>query len=284
MDPRDGFRHRVHVGRATVGGSLEARNDPLAALAGTNRSPRRVSADASHLVRVLVIDDHAIYRAAMHALLRPTPGVQVVGQSAGGEDALAAAQRLAPDLIVLSLDALGGGDDATIVRELARLPSAPKILVVATRAAEDRLVALLKDGAHGFVSHDCTDHDLIEAIRTVAGGEFYVRPDVTRVLAANAMPRRAHSPAETLRETFESLSARERSVFLRTAEGHSGVEIAHLLNITPKTIDTYKARIGKKLGFTHRTDYVRLALRLGLLGHDPGQRTADAVVSDHRQG
>ena len=283
MDPRDGFRDRADIGRSRVGGSLEAREGPLAALSGTHRSLRRVSADAGHLVRVVVIDDHAIYRAAMHALLRPTPGVQVVGQSAGGEDALAAAQRLAPDLILLSLGALGGGGDVTIVRELARLPSAPKILVVATRAAEDRLVALLKDGACGFVSGDCTDQDLIEAIHTVAGGEFYVRPDVARLLAANAMPRRAQSPVEALRETFESLSARERSVFLRTAEGHSGVEIAHLLNITPKTIDTYKARIGKKLGFTHRTDYVRLALRLGLLGHNAGQRNADEVARDHSQ-
>jgi DNA-binding NarL/FixJ family response regulator len=265
-----------------MGGSLEARNDPLA-LSGIPRSLRRVGADTSHVVRVLVIDDHAIYRAAMDALLRSTPGVQVVGQSAGGEDALAAAQRLAPDLILLSVGALGGGSDVTIVRELARLPFAPKILVVATRAAEDRLVALLKDGACGFVSGDCTDHDLTEAIRAVAGGDFYVRPEVARLLAANAMPRRAQSPVEALRETFESLSARERSVFLRTAEGHSGVEIAHLLNITPKTIDTYKARIGKKLGFTHRTDYVRLALRLGLLGHDAGQRTADEVARDHRQ-
>ena len=95
------------------------------------------------------------------------------------------------------------------------------------------------------------------------------------------MHQRTASPADEQRKLFEKLSARERAVLRHVATGYSGVEIARMLGITPKTVDTYKNRITQKLGFTHRTDYVRFALRLGLLGDDnalphPSDRLATA--------
>jgi DNA-binding NarL/FixJ family response regulator len=169
----------------------------------------------------------------------------------------------------MDLDMPGGnGEEATV--ELSRFDPAPKVLILTMHNEQERVVPLLKDGALGYLAKDCADQDLIDAIRVVASGEFFVRPTVARILAANAIQQRTASPTDDQRKLFETLSQRERAVLRRVATGYSGVEIARMLGITPKTVDTYKTRIGQKLGFTHRTDYVRFALRLGLLDEDEG--------------
>ena len=229
---------------------------------------------ANDIIRVLLVDDHAILRDGLRALLRSAPDIQVVGEAANGADAISAVQRSAPDVVLMDLD-MPGIDGTTATREIAALDPAPKVLILTMHTEEERLVPLLKDGARGFLSKDCAERDLIDAIRVVASGEFYVRPNVARILAANAMPRHQESSIDDDRRKLELLSARERSVLQRVAEGYSGVEIARMLDITPKTVDTYKTRIGQKLGFTHRTDYVRFALRLGLIGDASSQRNAD---------
>jgi DNA-binding NarL/FixJ family response regulator len=136
---------------------------------------------------------------------------------------------------------------------------------------EDRLVPLLENGAYGFLSKDCAGCELENAIRVVATGEFFVRPSVARLLAANAMARRHETSGDDERGKLATLSPRERSVLQGVAEGYSGVEIARNLRIAAKTVDTYKNRVGEKLGFTHRTDYVRFALRHGLIGENASQ-------------
>jgi len=233
-------------------------------------------------IRVLLVDDHAILRDGLCALLKSAPDIQVVGEAADGKDALAVAQRTAPDVVVLDLD-MPGGNGETATLELSRLDPPPKVLILTMHTEEERLVPLLKDGAHGYLSKDCAERDLIDAIRVVAAGEFFVRPTVARILAANAMPKRHASALEDDGKKFKLLSVRERSVLQHVAEGYSGVEIGRLLNITPKTVDTYKNRIGQKLGFTHRTDYVRFALRLGLIGDATGHDNDAEIPRFHRQ-
>jgi DNA-binding NarL/FixJ family response regulator len=234
------------------------------ALASQSRYARRGVPVGDELTRVLLVDDHAILRKGLRALLKSAADIQVVGEAGDGKEAVTLARRISPDVVVLDLE-MPGGDGATAVRELLRLTPSPKILILTMHTEEERLVPLLKDGAHGFLSKDCADCDLVEAIRVVAAGEFFVRPAVARLLAANATPKHA-SPVDTDRKNLGRLSVRERFVLQHVAEGYSGVEIARMLNITPKSVETYKNRNGQKLGFTHRTEYVRFALRLGLLG------------------
>ena len=260
--------------------SASAALQALAARASRAQYARRGVPVGNDTIRVILVDDHAILRDALRALLHATPDVQVVGEAANGKDAVAVVERLAPDVVVLDLE-MPGGDGATAAHELSRLEHAPRILILTMHSEEERLVPLLTDGALGFLSKDCADHDLIDAIRVVASGDFFVRPSVARILAANAMPR-PHSALDDARAKLEMLSARERVVLRRVAEGYSGVEIAHALGITTKTIDTYKHRITEKLGFTHRTEYVRFALSLGMLGNDSRQN-ADEIPQLHRQ-
>jgi two-component system, NarL family, response regulator NreC len=263
---RESSRRSSGIQRSAIAVSTTPLQD-VAELASQSRYARRGIAASPDTIRVLLVDDHAIVRDGLRALLKSAPDIQVVGEAANGVDAVTVARRIAPDVVVMDLDMPGGNGEAATV-ELSRFDPAPKVLILTMHNEEERLVPLLKDGARGYLAKDCADHDLIDAIRVVASGEFFVRPTVARILAANAMQRRASSPTDEQRSLFERLSKRERAVLRHVAAGYSGVEIARMLGITPKTVDTYKNRIGKKLGFTHRTDYVRFALRLGLIGGD----------------
>jgi len=267
---RNGPRKAAAISRHLGGESVTPLQD-MAALASQSRYARRGVPVSDSTIRVMLVDDHAIVRDGLKALLNAAPDIQVVGEAANGVDAIAVAQRAAPDVIVLDLD-MPGGDGAAATLELSRLVPAPKVLILTMHKEQERLVPLLEDGARGYLAKDCADHDLIDAIRVVASGEYFVRPAVARILAADAIRRTHDSPLDEERRKLAVLSARERVVLVRTAEGYSGVEIARMLSITPKTIDTYKNRIAQKLGFAHRTDYVRFALRLGLLrdGDPPG--------------
>jgi DNA-binding NarL/FixJ family response regulator len=282
VDLRDATRGMTGVKRQ---GRPEPPASPLqsaVALASQSRYARRGVPIGNDLIRVLLVDDHTILREGVRALLRSAPDIQVVGEAATGQDAVAVAQRTAPDVVVMDLD-MPNGDGAAATEALQRLDPAPKVLILTMHTEEERLVPLLKTGARGFLSKECAERDLIDAIRVVSNGEFFVRPNVTRILAANAMPHRGTSTVDDDRRKLGLLSARERSVLQRVAEGYSGVEIARMLDITPKTVDTYKTRIGQKLGFTHRTDYVRFALRLGLIGDGASQQNTDEVAPLHRQ-
>jgi DNA-binding NarL/FixJ family response regulator len=221
---------------------------------------RRGVAPHEKPIRVLLVDDHAVLRVGLRALLATIPDITVVGDGSNGLEAIELAERFVPDVVVLDLD-MPGGDGATATRALCAMPRAPKVLILSMHAEEDQLIPLLEDGATGYLSKDAAGRDLVAAIRVVASGDTYVRPHVARLLAAS-MRRRG---ADVRRQAFESLSDREQSVVRLMAEGYSGVEIGQQLGISPKTIDTYKQRIEHKLGITHRTEYVRLALSLDLI-------------------
>ena len=124
-------------------------------------------------------------------------------------------------------------------------------------------IDVLHAGARGYLRKDADDHDLLDAIRVVAAGDFYVRPAVARRLAQSAVPDTDHS--RTYLTQYESLSDREQTVLRLVAIGYNGPEIGRQLGITAKTVDTYKQRIEEKLGLAHRTAYVRFALQAGLL-------------------
>ena len=248
---------RAAADRADATGELRAVGAALAA----RPYARRGVSSREEPVRVVLVDDHEVLRVGLRALLAATPDIVVVGDGANGREAVALAERLAPDVVVLDLD-MPGGDGATATRELCALARPPKVLILSVHAEEERLIALLEDGATGYLAKDVAGRDLVSAIRVVASGDVYVRPHVARLLAGSL--RRRGAP-DARRRAFKGLSEREQLVVRLTAEGYGGVEIGQQLGISRKTVDTYKQRIEKKLGITHRTEYVRLALSLDLI-------------------
>ena len=217
---------------------------------------------SDEVIRLVLVDDHALVRAGLRALLRTSRDVDVVGEAENGHEALEVVQRSAPHVVAMDLD-MPNGDGAEATRAIAELPNAPHVLVLTMHSEEQRLLPLLEAGASGFLSKDAVDRELVDAIRVVASGEVYVRPQVARRLAATPVARAA-SPLPGV--AIDTLSDRERTVLQLVAEGFNGPEIGRRLGISPKTVDTYRQRIEEKIGLAHRSEYVRLAITLGLLG------------------
>ena len=230
------------------------------------------------LIRVVLVDDHQIVRAGLKAVLSTAKDITVVGEGSNGKDALVLAERLNPHVIVMDLS-MPDMDGLTATRELQKLNAAyaashapdkdteltRRVLVLTMHTEDEHLVALLEAGASGYLLKSVADRELVDAVRTVAAGDVYVQPTAARALARGLAKR---DGAAEERTRFEKLTDREQVVLKMVAEGYTAPEIGEKLTISPKTVDTYKQRIGEKLGLTHRTDYVKFALRLGLLKTD----------------
>ena len=222
------------------------------------------------VIRVVLVDDHQIVRAGLKAVLATAKDITVVGEGANGKDALTLAERFDPHVIVMDLS-MPEMDGLTALRELQRLNASRsvvseeptrRVLVLTMHTEDEHLVAMLEAGAGGYLLKSVAERELVDAVRTVAAGEVYVQPSAARALA-RGLTRREGVAEE--RGRFDKLTDREQVVLRMVAEGFTAPEIGEKLMISPKTVDTYKQRIGDKLGLTHRTDYVRFALKLGIL-------------------
>ena len=210
-------------------------------------------------IRVLLADDHAVLRAGLRTLLDREPDMQVIGEAGNGEEAVERVEALHPDVVVMDLSMPGGGGlEAT--RRIAALGHDTRVLVLTVHAEEEYLLPVLEAGGSGYVMKTSADEDLVSAIRTVARGEVFLYPSAAALLL-RGFTRKNDRESDPL----ERLTDREREVLGFTVEGFSSSEIGKKLFISPKTVDTYRARIMEKLDLHHRSELVRFALRTGLL-------------------
>ena len=210
-------------------------------------------------VRILLADDHTIFRAGLKALLDAEMGIEVVGEASTGDEAIELVRDLKPDIVVMDLSMPGsGGLEAT--RRITALQLPTRVLVLTMHAEEEYLVPVVEAGASGYLTKTSADTDLLEAIRVVARGQVFLPPK-----AATLLLKRYKDTEGDDTPGSRDLSSREQEVLALTAEGFSSREIGLKLFISPKTVDTYRARIMDKLGLTHRSELVRFALRAGLL-------------------
>ena len=211
--------------------------------------------------RVLLADDHAVLRAGIRLLLNSQPEFEVVGEAASGIEALALSEQIQPDLILLdlSMPGLGGLDALPVLRRSA--PNA-RILILTMHDDPQYLRKALKSGAAGYVLKKAADVELLSAMRAVMRDEVYVHPSMTRSLLEDLIPQ-----GESFNELdlWNGLSDREQEVLRLVALGHTSAEIAAKLNLSVKTIETYRARGMEKLGLTNRAALVRFALRNELI-------------------
>jgi two-component system, NarL family, response regulator NreC len=204
-------------------------------------------------IRVLVVDGHPVARAGLNAILTAGSGMIVVGEAAGGFAALRLADELDPDVTVVEV-ALSDLDGAEVTARLCA--GRPDRKVLALTACEDgaALRRMLTAGAVGYALKRSGTDELVEAVRAVAGGAIYLDPGVAT--------RAADEPAGP---TDDDLSAREREVVRRVAMGYANKEIAARLQLSVKTIETYKARALEKLDLRSRVALVRYAVKRGWL-------------------
>lgn len=212
-------------------------------------------------LKILLADDHDVVRLGLRALLEKADDMTVVGEAINGREAVSMAQSLRPDVVVMDIS-MADMDGLTATRELARCQSDARVLALTMHEEEAYLVPLLEAGAMGYVVKSAASSLLLDAVRTVASGHRFVRPEAAKVLA-NELVRR--SSRNDLRQRHDALSERERAVFSLIAHGYSASQIGERLHISAKTVDTYRRRINDKLDIAERADYVRLALQLELL-------------------
>jgi two-component system, NarL family, response regulator NreC len=217
------------------------------------------AAMTNEITRVLLADDHTLLRAGLCALLGSAKDIVVVGEANSGREAIALARRLEPDVVVMDLS-MPDRDGLTATREILST-TRTRILVLTMHEEAHYFGEALRAGASGFLVKSVAHRELVDAIRRVASGEGYVRS------AAQMLAKRLRSDGGSAhdRARFDALTTRERDVLRMVAAGHTAPEIGTRLSISPKTVDTYKHRINEKLSLTSRSDYVRFALRLGLL-------------------
>lgn len=212
-------------------------------------------------IRVLLCDDHPALRRGVRALLESEPDIDVVGEAENGEVGAEKARELEPDVVVMDITMPGkGGLEATrSIRELG-LPC--HVLILTVHDHERYLFHVLQAGALGYVPKSATHSELVEAVRTVARGAAYLRPDAARMLIGDYLDR-VRNGEET--DSYSRLSQREKEVLQLTAQGYNSAEIAEKLSLSTNTVDTYRRRCFEKLGIQHRSELVRYALRKGLL-------------------
>lgn len=222
---------------------------------------KREAVVARDVIRVLLADDHAVVRAGLKAVLGAAKDITVVGEARNGREAVDAVMRLKPDVVVMDLS-MDEMDGAAATKELKALGTESRVLILTMHAEDEFLIPMLEAGASGYLVKNAADRDLVDAVRIVAGGHQYLQAGAARALAKELKRRENHA---TEREQFETLSEREQSILALVAAGYSAPEIGAKLSISPKTVDTYKQRVNEKIGLAHRADYVRFAMKLGLL-------------------
>lgn len=210
-------------------------------------------------IRILLVDDHAVVREGIRALLEEQPDMRIVGEAGTGDDALLQLAAIAPDVIVLDMK-MPGMPAVQTIAEIKRL-HACHVLVFTSYAEDSQVRDALSAGATGYLLKDTLRDDLVRAVREVAAGRAWLHPQAQRQMLD--WMRRPPSP-------IEGLTARERSVLVLLAEGLSNKHIARRLDLTEGTVKGYVSQVLDKLGVADRTQAALLAHREGLGQVPPG--------------
>jgi DNA-binding NarL/FixJ family response regulator len=210
-------------------------------------------------LRVLIADDHPLFRKGMRALLATRPEFDVVGEAATGSEAVALAETLQPEVILMDLQ-MPGGSGIAATRNIVQISPHVRVLVVTLFEDDDSVFSALRAGARGYVLKDAEEDEMLRAIRAVGSGEAIFSPAIaTRVLAFFATSGASAPPP-----IFPELTDREREILGFIAHGQSNVAIAGQLALSPKTVANYVSNVFAKLQVVDRVQAVIRAREAGL--------------------
>jgi len=212
-------------------------------------------------VRVLVVDDHAVVREGLRHVLTATEGFSVVGEAANATEALGLAETVRPDVVLLDLT-MPGMSGLEAAAELRRRAAGARILVFSMHEQDEYVLEAVRGGADGYILKDASPAELRAAIRTVGAGGEYFSPAVARRLTAAV---RGEVATESPRDRLQRLTPREREVLALVTTGNSNREIAARLGISPRTVESHRESLMKKLALRTVADLTRFALQAGLL-------------------
>jgi DNA-binding NarL/FixJ family response regulator len=203
---------------------------------------------------VLIVDDHGIVRDGVGALLKPHKNITIVGSAATGHAAILAAQKLAPDVIIMDL-MLPDMNGIDVTQQILKLLPRTRVIVLSACHTMEHVYRAMRAGATGYLIKDALGGELVHAVHTVKAG--------IRFLSSSLAPNfiESHLNIAHRKSPLERLSARERDVLQQVVAGGSSAEIGRHMSLSPKTIDTYRGRLMTKLGVTNRSALIRFALQ-----------------------
>lgn len=215
------------------------------------------------MIRILLVDDHAVVRMGLTMLLNARPDMQVVGEASEGNEGIQKALELLPDVIVMDLSMPHGKDGLSATSELKKIMPEVAILILTMHDDEEYLFRAIQAGASGCILKSAPHDELIGAIESVSNGEAYLHPSATKRL----MEEYLGTVKKGAMDTYSLLSDREREVLTLVAKGFSNKEIAEQLVISVKTVENHKGNLMEKLQMKTRPELVSYALKKGLLGY-----------------
>ena len=212
--------------------------------------------------RVLLAEDHTIVRKGLRSLLDKETGIEVVGEAEDGREAIVKAEELHPDVVVMDI-AMPGLNGLEATRQIKKRFPDMKIIILTMHANEEYILQSLKAGASGYLVKKSAPAELISAINAVHKGNSFLSPSISRTVIDEYI-RRSKEISEG-EEGFEQLTVREREVLQLIAEGRKTREIAELLYISIKTVETHRAHIMNKLDIHSTAELTRYAIRKGII-------------------
>ena len=210
-------------------------------------------------VRVLLVDDHALVRAGIRVLLDKVPGVEVIGEADNGRAALELAKTMGPHVILLDISMAELGGLETLPRIVRDFP-AIKVVILSAHSNEEFVLRALRSGAAGYMLKDAAAEELGMAIKAVTEGNTYLSPSVSRTVVESYLERSTANAGVP-----DPLTARQREILKLIAEGKNTKEVAHILDISAKTVEAHRAQLMERLGIFEVAGLVRYAIRSGLV-------------------
>ncbi|MEC5425512.1 response regulator transcription factor [Virgibacillus sp. C22-A2] len=215
------------------------------------------------MIKILLVDDHAVVRMGLNVLLNAVPDMEVVGEASEGDEGIKKALEKIPDIVLMDLSMPHGKDGLSATSELKKLLPETAILILTMHDDEAYLFRAIQAGASGCVLKSAPHQELIEAIRSVCSGNAYLHPAATKRLMDEYLGKLNQDGSDS----YQLISDREKEVLTLVAKGYSNKEIAEKLIISVKTVESHKSNLMEKLQMKTRPELVSYALKKGLLGY-----------------
>ena len=212
-------------------------------------------------ITVLLADDHAVVRDGLRLLLEMQPDIEVVGAVGNGREAVQQVQKLCPDVAILDImmPELNGLEAAQHISQ--DCPQC-RVIILSMHRTPEHISRALRAGVQGYVLKDAAGEEVVAAVRMVQAGRRYLSQEITDMVISHYL---STLPEEGAADPLQQLTQREREVLQLLVEGKSSIEIANELTISPRTVDTYRSRIMRKLEIPHLAGVVKFAIRHGLI-------------------
>ena len=217
-----------------------------------------------HETSIVLADDHQVVRQGVRALLESERGFKVVGDAGDGLEAISLVERLKPDVLVVDL-MMPGLNGQEVTRRVSKLCPKTRIVVLSMHSSEPYVMEALRNGAAGYVLKDASCADLIHAVREVMAGRRYLSPPLSE-RAIDAYQDKAKAATW---DRYDMLTTRERETLQLVAEGRTNNEIASRLGISPRTAETHRSNLMRKLQLRTHTDLIKYAIEQRIIPLDP---------------